>query len=87
MTLQQENSAFQTIAWGRSGTTLFVTGILGPDSSYSLLQAELDGSSRVLFSSQIQWVAYPSPSPDGGRLAYGLMSVDKNVWLLENIGN
>jgi Tol biopolymer transport system component/tRNA A-37 threonylcarbamoyl transferase component Bud32 len=87
MTLQKENSVFQTIAWGRRGTTLFVTGILGPDSSYALLQAELDGSSRVLFSSQIQWVAYPSPSPDGGRLAYGLMSVDKNVWLLENIGN
>jgi len=53
--------------------------------SFFLARIELDGSTHILLDrGRSQSLAPALPSPDGRYLAFGQLTFESNVWLLEN---
>jgi Tol biopolymer transport system component len=51
----------------------------------SLVHVTLSGKvKRLLKSAHRQWMNRPRPSPDGKYLAFQALTVESNIWLLEN---
>ena len=70
-----------SVAWSAAGTDLFVTTLKREGSD--LLHVTLDGKVDVLSEQKGRWFGTPRPAPDGRLLAFGLRTVDSNVWLIE----
>jgi Tol biopolymer transport system component len=71
-----------SVAWSASGTDLFLTTLRREGSD--LLHMTLDGKVNVLSEQKGRWFGMPRPAPNGRFLAFGLRTVDSNVWLIEN---
>jgi Tol biopolymer transport system component len=69
-----------SLAWTADGQAMWATSLYTKGSV--LLRITLRGESRELFRSPM-WFERPTPSPDGRHLAFGLKTIDSNVWLLE----
>ena len=74
---------YQTIAWAADGKGFFLT--TSSTESFNLIHVTLSGKVQVLLNSaRRQPMFLPLPSTDGKYLAFQAMTVDSNVWLLEN---
>jgi len=74
---------YLSVAWAVDGKGLFLTTQL-PDS-FDLVHVTISGKVTLLLNNaQRQGMFEPLPSPDGKYLAFGAMTIDSNVWLLEN---
>jgi hypothetical protein len=49
----------------------------------ALLRVDLNGAVRILRHQPNNWHLYPTASPDGRRLAFGLMVLESNAWMVE----
>jgi Tol biopolymer transport system component len=70
--------------WATDGKGLVVTRV--PTSGTMLLHVDLEGRAEVLWQQRLiagPWT-WGIPSPDGRHLALAGLSVDSNVWMLEN---
>jgi Tol biopolymer transport system component len=75
-------SNLSSVAWSAGGQDLFVTTLRREGSD--LLHVNLDGKVDVLSEMKGRWFGSPRPSPNGRFLAFGLRTVDSNVWLIES---
>jgi Tol biopolymer transport system component len=70
------------LSWAADGGALFFT-VLRRDGA-PLLRTGLNGSIDVLRELRTgETVEYPRPSPDGRSIAYGVMTSNYNVWMIE----
>jgi len=69
------------VAWTADGKALFATSY-APDG-FRLLRVSLDGRARVLHKARF-FIENPVPSPDGRSLAFGDITPEGNVWLIDN---
>jgi len=70
------------LSWAADGRALFFT-VLRRDGA-PLLRTWLNGSIDVLRELRTgETVEYPRPSPDGRSIAYGVMTSNYNVWMIE----
>ena len=70
-----------SISWSTDGRDLFVSTFKREGSD--LLHIGLDGKIDVLSQLTGRWFGTARPSPDDRFLAFGLRTVDSNVWLIE----
>src|SRR5262245_29067868 len=70
-----------SVSWSADGRDLFVTTFKREGSD--LLHVARDGKVDVLSELTGRWFGTPRPSPDDRFLAFGLRTVDSNVWLIE----
>ena len=80
VTVEGRNS-FQTLNWAPNGKGLFVA-----TAGSTLLYVDLDGRAQVLWQRRPPENYYLGgvPSPDGRRLRITGLSIESNVWMLEN---
>jgi Tol biopolymer transport system component len=72
----------ESVAWAADGKSLFATSY-APDGS-SLLHVSLDGNVRVIHKVRF-FIENPVPSPDGRYLAFGDITPEGNIWLIDNL--
>ena len=70
-----------SVAWSAGGEDLFVATLKREGSD--LLHVGLDGKVDVLTEMKGRWFGTPRSSPNDRFLAFGLRTVDSNVWLIE----
>jgi Tol biopolymer transport system component len=70
-----------SISWSADGRDLFIATFKREGSD--LLHVSSDGKVDVLSQVTGRWFGPPRPSPDDRFLAFGLRTVDSNVWLIE----
>jgi Tol biopolymer transport system component len=70
-----------SISWSAAGQHLFITTSKREGSD--LLHVGLDGKVDVLSQLTGRWFGISRPSPDDHLLAFGLRTLDSNVWLIE----
>ena len=70
-----------SISWSTDGRDLFISTFKREGSD--LLHIGLDGKIDVLSQLTGRWFGTARPSPDDRFLAFGLRTVDSNVWLIE----
>jgi Tol biopolymer transport system component len=70
-----------SVSWSAAGRHLFVTTSKREGSD--LLHVALDGKVDVLRQLTGRWFGISRPSPDDRILAFGLRTLDSNVWLIE----
>lgn len=70
------------LAWTADGKALLATSYL-PDG-FRLLHVSLNGRVRVLYKSRFH-IENPVPSPDGRYLAFGDITSEGNVWMIDNL--
>jgi Tol biopolymer transport system component len=70
-----------SVSWSADGRDFYVTTFKREGSS--LLHVTHDGKVDVLTELTGRWFGTPQPSPDDRFLAFGLRTVDSNVWLIE----
>jgi Tol biopolymer transport system component len=70
-----------SISWSAEGKDFFITTSKREGSD--LLHLSLDGKVDVLSQLKARWFGNSRPSPDGRSLAFGLRTLDSNVWLIE----
>lgn len=71
---------FESLAWTADGQGMWAA--CHNTTGTVLLRITLTGESRQMYTSSM-WLERPTPSPDGRYLAYGLKTIESNVWLLE----
>ena len=69
------------LAWTADGKALLATSYK-PDG-VRLLHVSLDGRVRVLYKARF-FIENPVPSPDGRYLAFGDITPEGNVWMIDN---
>ena len=70
-----------SVAWSAGGEDLFVATLKREGSD--LLHVGLDGKVDVLSEMKGRWFGTPRSSPNDRFLAFGLRTVDSNVWLID----
>jgi len=70
-----------SVSWSAAGRDLFITTSRREGSD--LLHVPLDGKVDVLRQLTGRWFGISRPSPDDAQLAFGLRTLDSNVWLIE----
>jgi Tol biopolymer transport system component len=70
-----------SVGWSADGRSLFVTSYSYDGSS--LLRVALNGETQFLRQG-ITVLERPIASPDGQYLAFGEVSSNRNVWMIEN---
>jgi Tol biopolymer transport system component len=70
-----------SVSWSSAGQHLFITTSKREGSD--LLHVGLDGKVDVLSQLTGRWFGISRPSPDDHLLAFGLRTLDSNVWLIE----
>ena len=73
---------FDNVAWAANGESLFVSTRAQRGSV--LLNVDLKGNARVLWTNTGGLGTLPVPSPDGRHLALYGWAVNKNMWMMEN---
>jgi eukaryotic-like serine/threonine-protein kinase len=73
---------FDNIAWAASGKSFFISTRVQGGSA--LVNVDLKGNSRLLWTSTGGLGTLPVPSPDGRHLALYGWVVNKNMWMMEN---
>ena len=73
---------FDSAAWSADGKALFVTSYSPAGSS--LLRVTLDGEAQLLHKAN-WWMERLVPSPDGRYLAFGMVTIESNAWMIENL--
>ncbi len=74
----------RSVYWSADGTWLVAIGTHG-DATNWMRRVELDGSSRLLWASDDEWMGFAaSPSPDGSHIAYTTSHSEGDVWMLED---
>jgi len=74
------------VDWAADGQALFAVGTAVNDpqtNNAALLRVSLEGGVTVLRHVVNQWHIRPVASPDGSRLAFGMMVLDSNAWMIE----
>lgn len=74
------------IDWAASGDALYTVGhsVNGPRlNNTALLRVDLNGTVSVLRHKANHWHVYPTASPDGRHLAFALMILESNAWMVE----
>jgi Tol biopolymer transport system component/predicted Ser/Thr protein kinase len=70
-------------SWAADGSAVFATA--QSTSGYFIARIDPDGKTHVLLDrGRNQWLARPTPSPDGHHLAFSQQTFEANAWLLEN---
>lgn len=70
-----------SLSWSADGRDLFIATFKREGSD--LLHVSSEGKVDVLSQLTGRWFGTPRPSPDDRFLAFGLRTVDSNVWLIE----
>jgi Tol biopolymer transport system component len=73
---------FESAAWTADGKALFVTSYSPAGSS--LLRVTLDGEAQLLHKAN-WWMERLVPSPDGHYLAFGVVTINSDAWMIENL--
>ena len=79
--IKREMKGMTTLSWAADGKGFFV----GTDSEE--LFVDLQGRADVLLKRETFWDRGPFfqvPSPDGRHLAWAGVTVEGNIWMLEN---
>ena len=72
-----------SLSWTANGRALLAT--VGSKTGYSIARVDLDGRvSPLLDRGRNNWLGDAHSSPDGRHLAFTQMTMENNVWLLEN---
>ena len=71
---------YAAFAPGDSG--LFVTATCDTRPAFRLLHLGVDGTSTLLYRSESAWLAHPSVSPDGTKLALAVKAHSTDIWVL-----
>ena len=71
------------VAWAPDGNGFYLTG--ESPRFLLLLRVEMDGEAHVLREYESGVLSSPVPSPDGRHLAFGKLTVDSNVWMVEGL--
>ena len=72
----------QTAVWSADGKRFYLSAL--PDYRGRLLEMDADGKTMLLLENPGGWIGYPTPSPDGKRIAYTYAVNESNVTLLEH---
>ena len=72
----------QTAVWSADGKRFYLSAL--PDYRGRLLEMDAEGKTRLLLENPGGWIGYPTPSPDGKRIAYTYAVNESNVTLLEH---
>jgi Tol biopolymer transport system component len=72
-----------SVAWASDGKALFATAFASKGAP--LLRVALDGKTQILYRG-LKYVENPVASPDGQFIAFGEMTEDGNVWVLDTPG-
>ena len=73
---------FDAVTWAADGKSLFVSG--SRDQVPVVLRVNMQGDARVLWEVPDGTSTYAVPSPDGRHLAMQKMTIDGNMWMMEN---
>ena len=80
-TLATEKMIQGGASWASSSDALLVYGY---GEHRVLLRMDLEGKTRTLLETDLEYLVDFTPSPDGRRLAYVNGNLNSNIWLLEN---
>lgn len=69
------------MAWTADGQAPFAASYA--PAGFRLLHVSLGGRTRVLYRARF-FIENPVPSPDGRYLAFGDITPEGNVWLIDN---
>jgi eukaryotic-like serine/threonine-protein kinase len=75
-------STIASLAWTADGKGLFISS--GSNTVMTLIQVDLEGRSRVLWSPRTRFLGGAVPSPDGRHLAISQQIISGNIWMIEN---
>ncbi|MFN0166436.1 MAG: hypothetical protein ACKV22_08395 [Bryobacteraceae bacterium] len=75
-------SRLESAAWAADGQALFLTSY--SSNGFPLLRVSLNGEVRPLHTGRY-YTENPVPSPDGRYLAFGEITPEGNVWLIEDL--
>ncbi len=78
-----ENLRIKGLAWSASMDALFAT-VRVSAGHVAIVRIDLRGGTENLLELEVPMLASLAPSPDGRYLAFTVLTVDQNVWLLEN---
>jgi Tol biopolymer transport system component len=70
------------VFWAADAKSFFVSS--SKNQVPVVLHVDLQGNARVLWEVQGGTSTYAVPSPDGRHLAMQKMTVDGNMWMMEN---
>lgn len=74
--------SFQDVEWAPDGSGFYVEAESGRASV--LLRVDLEGQAYALHENPTGQILLPRPSPDGRHLAFGEVTAESNVWIIED---
>jgi dipeptidyl aminopeptidase/acylaminoacyl peptidase len=77
------DTILQEVDFSPDGQTLVISGMHFRSAQYGIIAVGLDGRGALLRTTAAEWMFSPRVSPDGRHLAFGNMTLDSDVWLLE----
>ena len=72
---------FKGVEWSPDGNGFYIVG--ESPRGTALLRVDLQGEAHVLYEEQTGDLFAVRPSPDGRHLAFGKMTHEANVWMIE----
>jgi Tol biopolymer transport system component len=72
----------ESVAWAADGQALFVTSY--SSNGFPLLRVSLAGTAELLYTGSY-YIESPVPSPDGRYLAFGEITPEGNVWVIDDL--
>ena len=75
-------AGFNAVNWAPDGKSFFVSS-QSPTSS-TLLHVDMEGHATPLWDQRGSWRIYGVPSPNGREIAIAGITIDSNVWMMEN---
>ena len=73
--------SFANVAWSPDGVGFYAIG--DSDRGMALLAVDPGGKAQVLHENRLGFYTSVEPSPDGRYLAFGILTLDSNAWMID----